>query len=312
MNNIYNTACVTDKGLEDVVLDEIKLILNRDFEYQIINKKNKIVILCNLTDEERLKLLYLSRTIDNIYKLAKEENENILRIKIDNNEFKYKLYLLENLYDRKYEIKKIKKLKSTVVSKILLYSKIKEGETIINLQDDGSFTLEEGLILKNIPPMFFRKKEILEYSDIFDKLENIKNKASNIKIYCINEDQNILNEVEKNSEKALVSNVVIFRRIDFEWIDLKFKENSIDKIYMFKIKNHEKLSKRDKYIFFHSDKLLKSGGRLYLLLYNKHEMYDKIINNISEYIKKYRLKIIENLIIYHGGKRMCLLVIEKI
>ncbi|MGC9133100.1 MAG: hypothetical protein ACP5GJ_01700 [Nanopusillaceae archaeon] len=295
MEKFYNTICVTDKGLENITIDEIKNILNKDVEYKKLEKNNKVYIFLNLDFEERLKLLYLSRTIDKIYKI--EGNKEI--------------FLLKNLYDRKYEIKKIKKLKSTFVLKILIFSNIKEDENILNLQDDGSFSIEEGLLLKNIPPMFFRKREILEYSSLLEKFENIKDKIKG-KIYCVNQDKDLLYSIEKNAEKALVSNIIYFRGINIEWIDLKFKEEFIDKIFTFRIKKDEELNKKDKYIFFHSNKLLKKNGKLFLLLYNKKENYEKILLDIESYIKKYNLRIIENIILYHGNKKLLLVVIQKV
>ncbi|BFI73184.1 hypothetical protein YN1_1710 [Nanoarchaeota archaeon] len=296
MEDIYNTLCTTDKGLENITLNEINNILNRYIEYKKVEKNNKVFIFFNSNFYERLKLLYLSRTIDNIY--YKENN-------------KYEKFLISNLYNRGYEIKKLGKIKTTVVSKILYYSNIKENEEIINLMDDGSFSIEEGLILKNIPTIFWRKREIIEYSDFIEKFENIKEKVKG-KIYCINKDNNILNDIEKNSEKALVKDIIYFRRIDIEWLDLKFKEKSIDKIFTFRIKKDQKINIKDKYIFYHSDKILKNNGKLFLLLYNKEEKYEKIINNIKNYIIKYNLEISDKVNIYNNNKNLLLLSIQKI
>lgn len=106
MNNNYNTLLITEKGLENITIKEIEKILNRNIDYNIIEKKNKILIYTNLDFEERLNLLFNSRTIDNI--LYKEKD-------------KYKYFLLKNLYERSYQLKKIEKLKSTLVNKIIYH-----------------------------------------------------------------------------------------------------------------------------------------------------------------------------------------------
>jgi hypothetical protein len=88
MDNSYNTLLITEKGLENITIEEIEKILNRNIDYNMIKKKNKILIYSNLDFEERLKLLFNSRTIDNILYMEKD---------------KYKYFLLKNLYERGYE-----------------------------------------------------------------------------------------------------------------------------------------------------------------------------------------------------------------
>jgi len=73
MDNNYNTLLITEKGLENITIEEIEKILNRNIDYNMIEKKNKILIYSNLDFEERLKLLFNSRTIDNI--LYKEKDK---------------------------------------------------------------------------------------------------------------------------------------------------------------------------------------------------------------------------------------------
>jgi hypothetical protein len=294
MNNNYNTLLITEKGLEDITIKEIEKILNRSIDYNIIEKKNKILIYINLNFEERLNLLFNSRTID-----------NILYMKGD----KYKYFLLKNLYERGYQLKKIEKLKSTLVNKIIYYSNMKENEEILNIMDDGSFSIEQGIYIKKISPIFWRRKEISKYMDYFEKYMNIKKKV-NIKIYCVNKDKNKLLLIERNSENALVNDIIFFRRLDIEWIDLKFRDGSIDKIFTFRIKKNPELNMKDKYIFYHSDKLLKDKGKLYLLLYSYD--YKKILENIVNYIKKYSLIYVDSFYLYNYNKKLLLIVLEKI
>jgi hypothetical protein len=138
---------------------------------------------------------------------------------------------------------------------------------------------------------------------------NIKKKV-NIKIYCVNKDKNKLLLIERNSENALVNDIIFFRRLDIEWLDLKFKEESIDKIFTFRIKKDSELNIKDKYIFYHSNKLLKYNGKLYLLLYNYD--YKKILDNIKNYIKKYSLVYVDSFYLYNYNKRLLLIILEKI
>jgi len=294
MNNNYNTLLITEKGLENITIEEIEKILNRNIDYNMIEEKNRILIYTNLDFEERLNLLFNSRTIDNILYIKKD---------------KYKYLLLKNLYERRYQLKKIEKLKSTLVNKIIYYSDIKENEEILNIMDYGSFSIEQGIYIKDILPIFWRRKEISKYIDYFEKYMNIKKKV-NIKIYCVNKDKNKLLLIERNSENALVNDIILFRRLDIEWLDLKFKEGSIDKIFTFRIKKGSELNIKDKYIFYHSNKLLKDNGKLYILLYNYD--YKKILDSITNYIKKYSLLYVDSFYLYSYNKKLLLIILEKI
>ena len=294
MDNNYNTLLITEKGLENITIEEIEKILNRNIDHNMVEKKNRILIYTNLDFEERLNLLFNSRTIDNILYIKKD---------------KYKYLLLKNLYERRYQLKKIEKLKSTLVNKIIYYSDIKENEEILNIMDDGSFSIEQGIYIKDILPIFWRRKEISKYIDYFEKYMNIKKKV-NIKIYCVNKDKNKLLLIERNSENALVNDIILFRRLDIEWLDLKFKEGSIDKIFTFRIKKGSELNIKDKYIFYHSNKLLKDNGKLYILLYNYD--YKKILDSITNYIKKYSLLYVDSFYLYSYNKKLLLIILEKI
>ena len=294
MDNNYNTLLITEKGLENITIEEIEKILNRNIDHNMVEKKNRILIYTNLDFEERLNLLFNSRTIDNILYIKKD---------------KYEYFFLKNLYERRYQLKKIEKLKSTLVNKIIYYSNIKENEEILNIMDDGSFSIEQGIYIKNILPIFWRRKEISKYMDYFEKYIDIKKKV-NIKIYCVNKDKNKLLLIKRNSENALVNDIIFFRRLDMEWIDLKFKEESIDKIFTFRIKKNPELNIKDKYILHHSNKLLKNNGKLYLLLYSYD--YKKILDNIINYIKKYSLMYINSFYLYNYNKRLILIILEKI
>ncbi|WP_258393079.1 hypothetical protein [Nanobdella aerobiophila] len=288
MEKNYNVICESDIGLEEYILYEIKNILNKDINYDINIINNKINILLDLEEEDIIRLMYYSRTLDNIYKLGGSE-----RIRI-------------NLSNRNYNIFNINRLKSTLVSKILYLSRIYEAKNILNLMDDGSFSIEEGILLKNIPVIFWKMKDIKYTIDfqIYNKVDK--------KIYCVHKDPNLLYKIEKNSEKALVDDITIFRRINIEWLDQKFKSESIDRIFVFKIKNRYELSKKEKYIFFQSDYLLRKGGKLYILLYNNINNYDQIIKNIIDYIKKYNIEYIRSYYIYNNNKKLLLLEFKKI
>jgi len=41
MNNNYNTLLITEKGLENITIEEIEKILNRNIDYNMIEKEKQ-------------------------------------------------------------------------------------------------------------------------------------------------------------------------------------------------------------------------------------------------------------------------------
>jgi len=86
----------------------------------------------------------------------------------------------------------------------------------------------------------------------------------------------------KNAKIAGMEQFIDFRRIDHDWMDIKFEENSIDKIITFipgSSKHDKNISKEYKEIFYQAEYILKKNGRLVVMCLSK----DLLIQSSSEY-----------------------------
>jgi putative N6-adenine-specific DNA methylase len=86
----------------------------------------------------------------------------------------------------------------------------------------------------------------------------------------------------KNAKIAGVGSIIDFRRIDFDWMDIKFEKGEVDKIITFiqGSSNHDKnLAKDFKQIFYQAEYILKDSGKLVIMCLSK----DLLIQSSEEY-----------------------------
>ena len=86
----------------------------------------------------------------------------------------------------------------------------------------------------------------------------------------------------KNAKIAGVESLIDFRRIDLDWMDIKFEEDSVDKIISFvpgSSKHDRHLEKDFKQIFYQAEYILKKSGKVVILCLSK----DFLLQTSSEY-----------------------------
>ena len=135
--------------------------------------------------------------------------------------------------------------------------------------------IELGIIIKNIPTIFWRKKEF-EF-DIF--FENKKEKKKIQYVNFISED---INKCKISAINALVKDVILFSRIDYEYIDIKLNEE-----YDVLFADITNLNKDIKYILYYSKVLAKNFSILISsqkdLPSNLLKRYKLVIRDVKEF-----------------------------
>ncbi len=134
----------------------------------------------------------------------------------------------------------------------------------------GEIPIEAAMFFLKIQP----NKKSLEIQDA-QKQRNKK-----LKIYCTDSSFNNIKSAEINSKIAGIYKNIKFSRIDIEWLDTKFKKNSVNKIVTFPpyptlsfpLKNIEKTYKE---LFYQAEYILKKTGSI------------TIFTPVPEDIKKY-------------------------
>jgi len=188
--------------------------------------------------------------------------------------------LIEDYSKRGYKILESRDSINPVLANLLLKSNWNNKISVINLKD-GTLPIEAGIIAKNIPAQFWNKKSFLIPVDINYLLKIDQNSIieSGMKIYAFDSYGKNISIAKKNSINALVKDIIHFKRVDIEYLDLLIKEE-FDLI----IGDFYKLDKKNlKYVMYSSKYLLNESGKLIII---SEERIDK---DIELYHKKYKL-----------------------
>lgn len=327
---------IADRGMLRGIIEEIKNILNRNFDFELYKTKNKyFIILKNLNEKEIIKISYKCGTCDYILKILDKSNniENLNlekdfryigkkdyieknNIKINNESINFlinlkdKFYFCKNivkkdpLYIRDYRRKKRKEIiKSTNIKKIIVYYGL--NNYIVDLYGGStSFSLEYGIYLKDIPIRYWIRDKLLlnkEYDpDLLNEILygfQIKSIKKEMILY-IGKNNKIMNYDKVDAINAMVKDIINFKYIDQEFLEFKIKENSYENIFLFLEKDDEYLNRL---LIYNANHLLKNNGKIILLSFNKP--YDLF--------ERYKMKIEEENVIINRNKKLYLFILNK-
>ena len=184
-------------------------------------------------------------------------------------------------------------VKGTTAFGVLKIAGYKQKDVLLDtFCNSGTVCIEAALYSSRLSPRFFNKKFPFMKLSIFDdeSLEDFFNKidgdAGEEKLRITAADTLLKNitAAKKNAKIAGVEKFMEFRRIDTDWLDLKFEERTVDKIITFipgssKHKSESALEKSYKEFFYQSEYILKNSGHVIILCLNK----DKILEMSKEH-----------------------------
>jgi len=202
-------------------------------------------------------------------------------------------------------------LKPTIAYALVRMAHFSDCETLLEpLTSDGIISIEAGLYIEGVSPNHFVKDKFdflyLRFlSGVnFDKVFlSGQNKKSEYKIYCYDKLLKNVFIVKKNAVAAGIGKKLHSSRVDLEWIDLKFKEKSVDKIVAEIPYDKISSSKTCRNFFNSASMVLAKKGRIVLAVQNKKE--------IIESAEKYGFVCVAEKEIFDGRKRFYALVIER-
>ena len=145
----------------------------------------------------------------------------------------------------------------------------------------------------------------------FDKFfNNIDKKISKEKLKIIGYDHSMkfVNYAKKNAKIAGVAKKIHFSRVDVEWLDIKFKKNSVDKIVtdipvLSKYSDQKAVEKAYKELFYQADYILKKNGAVVILI--------RDLASIKIFYEEYNFKIIEQMKIYSGKQQLFIVKLNQ-
>lgn len=202
-------------------------------------------------------------------------------------------------------------LKGTTAYGLVRISEYNGKETVLDpFCLSGEIPIEAALFANNFPVNHFSKdkfafNKFLKFD--FGKIDS-KIKKNKLKIMGFAALTN-LKSCQKNAKIAGVDKFIGITKIDVDWLDIKLKKSSIDKIISYPpqvsiARNNEKdIEKIYKELFYQAEYILKKKGRI-VLLARKDEL-------LKKYAEEYNFNLINEKSIMQGKESMKVLIWEK-
>lgn len=211
------------------------------------------------------------------------------------------------------------KLKPTVAYALVMMSGFKDGEALLDpFCGSGTIAIEAALYAKKMPVNFFNKEKFLflklkrfedyDFEAFFDKENKKINKKIKSSITAADPNFQAIYSAKKNAKIAGVEKDISFSRKEPKWLDIKFKQSSIDRIVSFppqksRILTEKNVEKLYNELFYQADYILKKGGTAALLL--------KDTGIAESAAKKYNFKIKQKQKIMQGREEFVAVVFSK-
>lgn len=219
----------TFKDLKDIKKEAEKI------KFQI---KDTFAVRCNRIGTHKFSSLDIEKNIGDVVngKVNLKNPKTLIYIDIINNNCLIGINKKE--FKRNYKVKtNYSSINSSLAYSLIRLANYKKSETLLNPYcSSGEIAIEAALFKTKL---------------------NIKPKQTKLNIYATD---TIIKNCIINSKIAHIYNLIKIKKLDIDWIDTEFKENSIDKIITY-------LSRKENYreFFHHIKYILKDKGILLIL-----------------------------------------------
>jgi 23S rRNA G2445 N2-methylase RlmL len=203
-------------------------------------------------------------------------------------------------------------LRGTIAYALLRESGFGKKDILLDpFSRDGVVAIEAAFYALDFPLNYFKKDRFafmklklgIDYGKLFIKIDN-KIKKSKPKIYAFDHLFKYVDFSKKNAKIAGVEKSVSFSRVELEWLDIKFKKESVDIIATNPpISKNANLDNIYNEFFYQAEYILKKEGRM------------AIITRTPDFVQKHAEKhnfIIENQKkIWSGEQELNILILKK-
>ncbi len=302
--------------LERIEFSTKEEIINKIQQIKFPYLKNSFVVRCERIgnhdfssqdiEKEAGEIIYTKTKI----KVDLEDPETTILIDIIDNNCLIGIDLTGiKLSKRDYRVK----LTSNPLNPCIAYSlvriaEIKPTDRILDpFCKSGEIPIEAAQYLLQIPNCLKLNDKLL-----FNKIINVKfkdtTKKKKLTIFGVDSQQNNLSCAEINAKIGYVKASIKFSRLKIEWLDTKFKKNSIDKIITFPIYSTNSLPEKTvekiyKELFYQLDFILKKDGSITILT--------PMPESIEKYAQEYKFKKDKKFEIEYTNKKFFIIIFKK-
>jgi len=209
-------------------------------------------------------------------------------------------------------------VRGTISYGLLRYAGYRKKHTLLDpFVNDGAIVIEAALYASGKPVQFYRKDKLAfarlapfrekGVSSLFESIDK-KIKKEKLPISGFDAAFQYVDYGRKNAKIAGVEKVVYLSRVESEWLDIKFREKSVDRIVTKIPEPSRKLVSKDVQklygeLFYQAEYILKDGGKVGVLC--------RDLAVLEPHYAKYGFVIERQKDVWTGEQRLCMAVLVK-
>ena len=209
-------------------------------------------------------------------------------------------------------------LKGTIAYALVRIAGFEKSDTLLDpFAGSGIISIEAALFASNFPVNYYNKEKFaflkfkpfsnLDFDKFFSKIDK-KISKDTLDITGYDNSMKFVQYAKKNAKIAGIDKQINFSRVDVEWLDIKFKKNSVDKIVtdvpaLSKYSDRGAVEKSYKELFYQADYVLKKEGIVVILVHD--------LSQIRKFYEEYNFKIVEQRSIYSGKQELFVVKLKR-
>ena len=205
-------------------------------------------------------------------------------------------------------------LKGTLAYFLVRLSSYSKKEALLDcFAGSGVIPIEASLFALGFPVNFYSKEKFAftkigkfanyNFKSFFAKIDSKIKKVGSLSICSVDPSMKYVQFAKKNSKIAGVDKKIAFSRMDIEWLDTKFKKNSVDKISSKLPESQRKdIDKSYREFFYQAEFILSENGKM------------AVIGNkalVEKYASEFSFSILESREVFSGSKKYDVFVLSK-
>ncbi|MBI2653051.1 methyltransferase [Candidatus Woesearchaeota archaeon] len=203
-------------------------------------------------------------------------------------------------------------LRGTIAYALVRESGFEKDEVMLDpFSRDGIIPIEAAFYASDFPHNYYKKDRFaflkLKIGVDFDKFfkdADEKIKKSKAKIYSFDHLFKYVDYSRKNAKIAGVDKHINFSRVELEWLDIKFKKESVDRIITNPpTSKNANLDKVYSEFFYQSEYILKKDGALAVI--------SRMPDLVKKHAEKYNFAISKEKVVWSGEQSLKMIIFKK-
>ena len=204
-------------------------------------------------------------------------------------------------------------LRGTIAYALIRQSGFEKNDVMLDpFSRDGIIPIEAAFYATNFPLNYYKKDRFaflkfgldVDFEKFFRNADKVI-KKSKIGVYSYDHLFKYVDYSKKNAKIAGVDKQINFSRVELEWLDIKFKKESVDRIVTnLPTSKNANLNKVYKEFFYQSEYILKKNGTIALI--------SKTPDFVKEYAAKYKFVVSKERDVWSGEQLLKMIVFKKV